>query len=234
MMLRLTCLLGLVLTLTTGRPAQAQTRTQSSTQARPAPAAQSAAAKEVLQDRMSADICACLTRAAPVAPAVLTKAQTKQVFTQCFAAAVGKEMRAVQAAYGQTAFNDAPLMRGIGQETGAKLIQTCPVAMTFFGAMGEKTSPEDSVPEATTTGQTVGQLGALSGAGLPRLEVLTNDSEKAYFVWLHHFDQADDLLRRLPELRGSRVRVRWREVQVLQPDTRQYQPVREITALEIL
>lgn len=191
--------------------------------------------KEAVKEQLAADVCTCLTKkSAEAKPETLSKDQIKQVFITCFGGAAGKHMKDIQQAYGQGAFNSSALMRTLGEETGALLIQNCPESMSYFMAVADKTDGAKSA--AATSGQTVGTCGALRqpGAGLATLEVQANKTETVAFTWLRQFDGAEELLRKLPELQGKRVRVSWEEVQVLQPDKRQYQKVREITGIEVL
>jgi len=191
--------------------------------------------KEAVKAQLSADVCECLTKKSAIAkPETLSKAQIQETFVACFGGAAGKRMKAIQQAYGQAAFSDKVIMRTMGEEVGAQLVQNCPESMGYFMAMADNNGASKST--AATTGQTVGKLGALSkpGAGLVLLEVQATPTEKAYFAWVRQFDKADDLLRRLPQLQGQQARISWEEVEVLQPDTRQYQKVREITGIELL
>lgn len=191
--------------------------------------------KEAVKEQLSTDMCECLTKKSAVAkPETLPKDQIQQVFIQCFGGVAGKNMKTIQQAYGQSSFSDKAVMRTMGEEVGALLVQNCPVSMGYFMAMADK----DGVPTstATTTGQTVGKLGALSkpGAGVPLLEVQASKTEKTYFAWVRQFDKAEEMLRKLPQLQGQQARISWEEVEILQPDTRQYQKVREITRIELL
>lgn len=193
----------------------------------------SAQTKEAVKAQMSVAVCECLTKnSATAKPDNMSKDQIKQVFIQCFGGAAGKEMKAIQKAYGQSAFADKAVMRTMGEEVGAQLVQECPVSMSYFVAMADESSGPKIA--SSTTGQTTGKLGGLSGPGVTLLEVQTNAVEKVYFAWVRHFEQADELLQKLPQLQGQRARVSWQEVLVLQPDVRQYQTVREITAIELL
>jgi hypothetical protein len=191
--------------------------------------------KEVVKEQLATEVCACLTKKSAVAkPETLSKDQIKQVFIACFGGAAAKHMKGIQQAYGQTAFSNSALMRTLGEEVGALLLQNCPESMGYFMAIADK--DDASKPAAATSGQTVGTLGALrqSGSGLAMLTVQTSKTEAVSFAWVRQFDKAEELLRKLPELQGKQVRVAWEEVEVLQPDTRQYQKVREITGIEVL
>ena len=191
--------------------------------------------KEVVKEQLATEVCACLTKKSAVAkPETLSKDQIKQVFIACFGGAAAKHTKGIQQAYGQTAFSNSALMRTLGEEVGALLLQNCPESMGYFMAIADK--DDASKPAAATSGQTVGALGALrqSGSGLAMLTVQASKTEAVSFAWVRQFDKAEELLRKLPELQGKQVRVAWEEVEVLQPDTRQYQKVREITGIEVL
>jgi len=190
--------------------------------------------KETVKEQLATEVCACLTKKSAVAkPETLGKDQIKQVFIACFSGAAAKHMKGIQQAYGQTAFSNSALMRTLGEEVGAQLVQNCPESMGYFMAIANK--EDSSKPAAATSGQTVGTLGALrqAGAGLAMLTVQASKTEAVSFAWVRQFDNAEELLRKLPELQGKQVRVAWEEVELLQPDTRQYQKVREITGIEV-
>lgn len=191
--------------------------------------------RETVKKQISVDVCDCLTaKSAEVKPESLPKDQIQQVFVQCFGGAAGKHMKSIQQAYGQAAFSDKTVMRTLGEEVGALLVQNCPVSMGYFMAMSDNNVNSKST--AATTGQTVGKLGALSkpGASLTLLEVQVNKTEKIYFAWVKQFDKAEEILRNLPQLKDKQARVSWEEVEILQPDTQKYQKVREITSIEML
>ncbi|MVN76184.1 hypothetical protein GO988_07590 [Hymenobacter sp. HMF4947] len=191
--------------------------------------------KEVVKEQLSADMCTCLTKKTAVTkPETMAKSQIQQVFVACFGGVAGKNMNIIKQAYGQEALSNKVTMRTMGEEVGALLVQDCPASMGYFMAMADKEDATKST--AATTGQTVGKIGTLSkpGTGIALLEIQANKAEKSYFTWIRQFDKADELLRKLPQLQGQQARVSWEEVEILQPDTQQYQKVREITSIELL
>ena len=192
-----------------------------------------AQAREAVKTTLAASTCECIDKkiAARNPSPALSKEESNQILAQCMMGAVGKDITTIQKAYGVDAFSNNATMRQIGQEVAGIMMQSCPSFMTLSMAMIDKAVPSGS---STTTGQTLGQLGKLQGTGLGLLEIQVGKSEKAEFVWLHRFAQSDDLLIQLDKLQGRQVRVLWQEVEVLQPGTKQYRKLREITGLELL
>lgn len=188
--------------------------------------------KDKVKQLLATSTCACVEQKQAARTAPLTKEGANQMLTQCMMAAAGKDLKAIQAAYGTNAFNDVEVMRQLGREVGGLLLQHCQSFTVISLAMAGKDGSASS--GAATTGQTVGTLGKLRGTAFGLLDVQVSKTENATFAWLHRFEQAADLLAQLPQLQGRKVRVSWQEVELLQPDTQQYQKLREITGIELL
>ncbi|MBH8559936.1 hypothetical protein [Hymenobacter negativus] len=189
--------------------------------------------KESLNEKLAAATCDCLQqKAAAQGQKNLSKETARSIVIQCSGISVGKELKNVQQVYGANALANKALMNQMGQEMGVVLVQTCPTFMTYSMAMvGEGNATPAT---ATTTGQTTGQWRALTGTGVAILNITVDKTQNAEFVWSHHFPQDDELLGQLEKLNGRSVRVSWQEVEVLQPDTKQYRKLREVTGVELL
>jgi len=193
-----------------------------------------AQAKEALTEKLSVITCNCLQeKLAAQGQRKLTKEEARTIVIQCSGVSIGKEMKSIQQVYGANAITSKQIMNQLGSEMGVQMIQSCPTFMTYSMVMAGENAPASS-PTAATTGQTTGQLGALHGTDVATLDLTVGKAEKAEFVWSRHFPQDDELLAQLDKLKGRSVRVSWQEVEVLQPGTRQYRKLREITALDLL
>lgn len=190
--------------------------------------------KQALTEKMAASTCECLKLKLPADDQKpLTKDQAKNTILQCFGETVGKEMKPLQEAFGADAMNDKALMAQLGRDMGGLLLQNCPTFMTYSMIMAGNDSGGPA-SDAATTGQTTGQWVALSSAAIPLLSLTVDKTQQADFAWLHRFSQDSDLLTKLAQLKGRRVKVSWQEVEVLQGDTRKYRKLREITGIELL
>ncbi|MBC6988995.1 hypothetical protein [Hymenobacter sp. BT491] len=159
----------------------------------------------------------------------VTKDQYTKLLVQCFTPILGKEIKELQRLYGDNVLSDANQMRQIGTEVGAVMAEDCPAYLTLAGMLSS--SPSSA---AATTGQTVGQLGSLRGTSLAMLQLTVNRAEKADFVWLSKFQGAEELLPKLAALQGKQARISWQEIEVYQPEKKQYTKLREITGIELL
>jgi hypothetical protein len=189
--------------------------------------------KEKIKQQIAASTCECLDKklAAQASNLPLSQEEAQQALTQCMMGAAGKNLTGIQAAYGSNAFSNGETMRQMGREVAGVMMQSCPNFTTISLAM---TSSSPATSTAATIGQTVGKLGPLRGPGVGMLELQISPTEKAEFAWLHRFAAGNELLPDLGQLQGKQVRVSWQEVELLQPDTKQYRRVREITGLSVL
>ncbi len=190
--------------------------------------------KEKIKQQVAAGTCECLDKklAAHASTLPLSPEEAQQALTQCMMGAAGKNLAGIQAAYGSNAFSNSETMRQMGREVAGVMMQNCPNFTTVSLAM-TNSSPAAGTA-AATTGQTTGQLGALRGTGIGMLELQISPTENAEFAWLHRFAAGGELLPELSRLQGKQVRVSWQEVELLEPDTKQYRRVREITGLNVL
>ena len=194
--------------------------------------------KEQVKEKIAGSTCDCLEKKIAARPSTdkgLGKTEANQLLMQCMMAAAGKELTGLQAAYGSAAFSNKEAMRQMGMEVGGQLAQTCPSFTTLSVAMASGTEPAGgAAPTASTTGQTLGQLGQLKAGTYGLLEIQTSKTAREEFAWLRRFAQADELLPQLAKLQGRQVRVSWQEVEVFQPATQGYRKLREITGIEVL
>jgi hypothetical protein len=185
--------------------------------------------KEEVKQKLAVNICDCFTK--KVADKQLdnmSKAQATELVKACFIEGASKELPAIQHAYGTNAFEQAELMKQIGREIGVLMVQNCPAFVKVSIAMAN----EKTESSAATTGQTVGRLGALHGTGVALLDLEVSKTEQAQFAWLQRPPTGDDLLPKLAQLKGQRVRVSWQEVDVLDPATATYRKVRQVIGIE--
>ena len=183
---------------------------------------------------MAASTCDCLVQKLPAeGQKQFTKDQAKTTIVQCFAVSLGKDLKSLQQVFGPNAMNDKEVMNQLGRDMAGVMLQSCPTFMTYSMVMAGSEETE-AVSTAATTGQTIGQLGTLGGTGVATLNIAVSKSENAKFVWGRHFPKDDELLGQLEKLKGHQVRVSWQEVEVLQPETKRYNKLREITGVEIL
>ncbi|MDB5235388.1 MAG: hypothetical protein JWR44_2381 [Hymenobacter sp.] len=198
-----------------------------------APNLSQAQTKDALTKTLAAATCDCLQqKQADLGKTALTKESAKTIIIQCSGVSVGKNLKAVQAVYGTKAIETTSVMNQLGREIGADMIQSCPTFMTYSLAMVGGGEPAAST--AATTGQTTGEWGSVSGAGVATLGLNVSKTDKAEFVWSRHFPKDDELLAQLDKLKGRRVRVSWEEVEVFQPETKQYRKQRQITGVDLL
>jgi len=186
--------------------------------------------KEQVKVKIASSVCDCLQKKEAEKPFdTMSKEQATTAATTCFAAGAGKELTAIQHAYGTNAFSQPELMKQIGREVGGEMLQNCPAFIRASMAMAQ--TKADGTP-AATTGQTTGRLGTLHGTGLAMLDIDLNDNEQTQFAWLQHLQNGDELLAQLPKLKGQLVRVLWQEVEVLDPATNRYHKVRQLISIE--
>ena len=203
-----------------------------------APVAQ-AQNKEQVKEKIAGSTCNCLDKkiaARSKTTKALGKDEANQMLMQCMMGAAGKEVVGLQTAYGANAFGDKDTMRQMGMEVGGMLAQTCPSFMTLSVAIANDANAVSAAnpAAATTTGQTLGQLGKLKAGPFGLVEIQTSKNAWEEFAWLHRFAGADELLPQLAKLQGRQVRVSWQEVEVFQPTTQDYRKLREITGIELL
>lgn len=185
--------------------------------------------KEEIKQKLASTICDCFTKkVADKQTTNLSKAQATELVKACFIEGAAKDMAGIQHAYGTNAFEKEELMRQIGREVGVLMVQNCPAFMNVSMAIAK----ESTEATAATTGQTVGRLGALHGTGLALLDLEVSKTEQAQFVWLQRLPTGDDLLPKLAQLKGQRVRIAWQEVDVLDPATATYRRVRQVIGIE--
>ncbi|GAB3294177.1 hypothetical protein [Hymenobacter tenuis] len=185
--------------------------------------------KEELKAKLASSVCVSLEKTMAEKPTSLTREQYNKLIGQSFAPALGKDVTAFQRLYGKDAFGNEELMHDLGVEIGAILLQDCPAFMALTSLVSE--GPAST---ASTTGKSTGKLGALKGTGLGMLQLAISKSENAEFAWLSRFQGADELLPKLTTLQGRPVRISWQEVEIFQPEKKQYLKLREITAIELL
>lgn len=187
--------------------------------------------KDELKAKLAASVCASLQKSLSERSlsASLTREQYNTLLQQSFAPAVGKEVTEIQRLYGKDAFSNEALMRTIGAEVGAHLLQSCPTFVTLSSMIAK--GPAST---ASTSGQSVGKLGELRGVGFAVLELQISEIEKAEFTLLSRFQGAEELLPKLPNYKGRRARISWQEIEIYHPDTKKYNKHREITGIELL
>lgn len=159
----------------------------------------------------------------------VTKEQYSSILGQCIIPYLGKEIKELQRLYGAESLTDSQQMRQIGIEVGGIMAQACPAYLSLAAMIS--TSP---VSMATTTGQTVGQLGTLRGTSIAMLQLAVNETEKAEFLWLSKFKGAEELLPKLTTLQGQKARINWQEIEIYQPEKKQYTKLREIIGIDLL
>jgi len=185
--------------------------------------------KEEVKQKLASNICDCFTKkVADKQISNMSKAQATELVKSCFIEGASKELPAIQHAYGTNAFEKEELMKQIGREVGVLMVQSCPA----FVKVSIAVASEKTESPAATTGQTVGRLGALHGTGLALLDLEVSKTEQAQFAWLQRLPAGDDLLPKLTQLKGQRVRVSWQEVDVLDPATATYRKVRQVVGIE--
>jgi hypothetical protein len=185
--------------------------------------------KEEVKQKLASSICDCFTKkVADKQTANMSKAQATDLVKSCFITGAANDMAGIQHAYGTNAFEKEELMRQLGREVGVLMVQSCPAFLNVSMAIAK----EGADNSAATTGQTMGRLGGLHGTGLALLDLEVSKTEQAQFAWLQRLPTGDDLLPKLAQLKGQRVRVSWQEVDVLDPATATYRKVRQVIGIE--
>ena len=64
--------------------------------------------------------------------------------------------------------------------------------------------------------------------------VVDEYGDELSFLWLEKFPDSEEYLGRIEDLKGRRVRIIWREIQLYQVRTQNYRKSKEIRGLELL
>jgi hypothetical protein len=186
--------------------------------------------KEQLKTKIATSTCAAMEKKIQEQNITsVTKEQYNTMIMQSLGPSLAQELKELQRLYGEKVISNEDQMRQIGTEIGIQMAQDCPAFMKLSTMISA--SPTST---AATTGQTVGQLGELRGTTLATLQLTVSKTEKADFTWLTKFEGAEELLPKLTTLKGRQARVSWQEIEVYQPEKKQYTKLREITRIELL
>ena len=147
---------------------------------------------------------------------------------QCIQDAFLQNLSAFNQEY-QLDLNDERKVEALGMELGKKLVVNCASFLEY--SLATIRTPESAV---AATGSTEGKFKRLEVKDFVYF-VVTNEQEKEdTFLWLHHFEGSEGILREKDQLKGKTLRIGWQEYEAHLPKANGYHKIKEVTSIEII
>jgi hypothetical protein len=120
----------------------------------------------------------------------------------------------------------------IGKEVGAWLSTQC----SAYRMLQSRPTPTRARTETLshTLHATEGSITGQRGEEMAFIIVVDEYGDELSFLWLEKFPDSEEYLGRVEDLKGRRVRIIWREIQLYQVRTQNYRKSKEIRGLELL
>ncbi len=178
------------------------------------------------EKKLTDSICDCMTKVDFTK--VTTKQQATAVFSDCFAQ--HPALLVDVATERHTTMADDEGMNKIGNDIGESLMkQNCAAAMKLGLLMADDKKNSD---EATS--ETNGTFNRIDLKGFNYIVVTDNANSEKSFLWLREFPGSDKFMNGPVQLKGKKLKVTWREMEVYLPAAKGYYKVKEITAVDFL
>ena len=120
----------------------------------------------------------------------------------------------------------------IGKEVGIWLATNCRIYRRLY--MQRVAAPPQSETLTHPLHSTEGSITGLRGEELAFVILVDEYGDELSFLWLEKFPDSEEYLGRIEDLKGKRVRITWREIQLYQVRTQNYRKTKEIRGLELL
>jgi hypothetical protein len=120
----------------------------------------------------------------------------------------------------------------IGKEVGSWLNTQCNAYRTLKGRPSPTRPQMETVSHALQS--TEGSITGQRGEEMAFLIVVDEYGDELSFLWLEKFPDSEQYLGRVEDLKGRRVRIIWREIQLYQVRTQNYRKSKEIRGIELL
>ena len=165
--------------------------------------------------------------------------QDELLVSTCLEEALLKNLEKISQEY-EIDFDDEEAGYKLGIELGKLMIVDCEEFVDYSIRMAQAEDKRESAAEeknasieSKNTGSTSGKFERVEEKGYAYLKILTAEGRMQSFLWLRYFQGSDALIEDPKALKGKKVTIHWREIEVYRPDLKEYFKQKEITLLEV-
>lgn len=177
------------------------------------------------EKKLTDTICACMSKVDFTK--VTTKQQASTAFSACFAQ--HPALLVDVATERHITLTDDEGMNKIGNDVGESLMtQNCAAALKLGILMADDKKDDNEASE------TSGVFNRIDLKGFNYIVVTDNAHNEKSFLWLREFPGSDKFMNGAVQLKGKKLKVTWREMEVYLPQAKGYYKVKEITAIDLL
>lgn len=190
----------------------------------------SLSAQQVVE-QISAETCACIEKAS----AEESIKSLELLTNSCVQQAMLENITGITETY-RADLSDPEASREVGQsigkEVGNWLAENC---VSYRALQTQSTQSKPKVEMLSfPLKSTEGSITELRGEELGFVILVDEYGDELSFLWLEKFTGSDEFLGRIEDLKGRRVKIIWREIQLYQVRTQNYRKSKEIRGIELL
>lgn len=182
-------------------------------------------------EQIATETCTCIEKSSQEEK----NANLELLTSACVQQAMLEHISDITAAY-RVDLNNPEASREIGETIGKEVGEWLAMNCTAYQVLQAR--PASRQPQTETLTHTLrttdGSITDLRGEDLAYVIMVDEYGDELSFLWLEKFPNSEEYLGRIEDLKGRRVRIIWREIQLYQVRTQNYRKSKEIRGIELI